>query len=188
VKTLTTLIAMLSLAASAAEFKPLSKDFFGVRLGMSVSEFNGRCSSAGLIQDRESLAFKDPDYPCMITVIPGSLNTNASVKATHAYIYKDAVCMISVIFTDNSESNFDVICESLAKKYTPSKQTQLEMLRGRDYETRIDGINILIKAARKTAGWDGEDKVSVDYIRADALEAVFSETSRLKADKVADGL
>ena len=179
---------MLSLMAGAAEIKPLSKDFFGISLGMSESSFMEKCGQARLSVDADAFKFKDPEYPAKVFRVRGALNGNAAVSAINAFIYSNMVYQISVKFSDSTKENFDAICKALEQKYAKEEQSIADIFsQKKRFTAKMDGVEVEIVAGSEK-NFGSPDDVTVDYARMDLYEQISGELQRKKSAKISDGL
>lgn len=186
------LLALVSLVAGivmADEPTALSQAFFGVNLGEPLKALGEKCRNAAVSADGDKWHFQDKDHPGRIISLNGALNGNKSIKETKVSVYSNRVYEIELIFADASLQNYNVLKESLEKKYGKNKAGLFDAMETKShFTTTVDGQSVSITLNHDIAFNEEGGTMSVSY-QYDAIQKmVVEDMNRRKAAKVADDL
>ena len=161
----------------------IDRDFFGIRLGEGTGEMETRCTGAGLVIDKTTHRFADPDHPGAIWTFAGAANGSEAVAETRVHVYRNRVYTVDLYMKDASLPNFEALKGSLAKKYekAASPPGTPGALRA-DFQAEISGHKVRVALEQLRDG--KTDVVRVRYVHDHIRNAVDRMTRMVKRKKV----
>jgi hypothetical protein len=135
----------------SGKIKIIDKPIFGVRLGEDIAELAKKCS-VEFIKDVSGL---------------GKLyrvkSESPNVKALLVSAFADKISSITVLLTDNSESNYNAIVKGIETKYAVvDEEKPISMDKEHNFAVRIDGEDVFIKVMLEKKFMES-DQLSILY-------------------------
>lgn len=158
----------------------LRESIFGVYLGESLQGVHNRL---GL--QSSDLELVDTGGLCKSWFV---VTRPKYLKYLVVFSYNEMVCMVSVYFSDATQSNYDAIKQSLMSKYGNMNEGLIGTLFGEvDFLPTIDGIKVNIHMNRDE-GFMEDSTIVLSYMHQPLCSALNKEIGRRKSSVVGGDL